>query len=291
MTRPLQALAALICCGIAAQAFTARADGPALWEVAGRGNKVYLFGSVHLLRTGEFRLEGALERAYEDAEAVYLEVDMDDLSPTDLASATAALAIDPDGRSLDEMMGPCAAAAHERAAGAGIDLSIVAALEPWFAALTVVTLSLAKEGYTAGAGVERRVLERAAADGKPILGLETVEEQLSALDSMALPVQREFLLKSLEDAARPDDSLADFLAAWREGDEPALARELETEFDSSPELYRSLMVDRNRRWAVQIEDLLDDQQDYLVVVGALHLVGPDGLPAMLAAHGRRVTRR
>lgn len=289
--RRSRALAALICCGIALQAVPARAQGPALWEVSGRRNTVYLFGSVHLLRPGEFRLDGALERAYRDAEAVYLEVDMDDLSSQDLAGITAARALDPEGRNLDQLMGADAPAAHDRAREAGIDLSLLAPLEPWFAALTVVTLSLAKEGYTAGDGVEQVVLQRAAADGKEILGFETADEQLAALDAMTLPMQREFLLKSLEEAARPSESLAAFLAAWRDGDEAALAGELSSEFDSSPELYQGLMVERNRHWLERIERLLDHERDYLVIVGALHLVGPDGLPAMLAAAGRDVARR
>jgi uncharacterized protein YbaP (TraB family) len=268
----------------------ARAEGPPVWSVVGRTNTVYLFGSVHLLRPGEFVLQGALEEAYEDAEAVFLEVDMDDLSPLELAAATAHRAIDPQGRSLDELMGSDAALARDRAREAGIDLSLFGELEPWFAGLTIVSLVLARDGYTASAGVEQVVQDRAAADDKEILGLETLDEQLAALDSMEIGAQREFLLKALDDAQRPADALETFLRSWREGDDEALAGELASEFAGAPKLYRSLMLDRNRNWVERISGLLDDSRDYLVVVGALHLVGPDGLPALLAARGLRVTR-
>lgn len=268
----------------------ARAEGPPVWSVAGRTNTVYLFGSVHLLKPGEFVLQGALEEAYEDAEAVFLEVDMDDLSPLELAAATAHRAIDPQGRSLDELMGGDAALARDRAREAGIDLSLLGQLEPWFAGLTIVSLVLARDGYVADAGVEQVVQVRATADDKEILGLETLDEQLAALDSMEIGVQREFLLKALDDAQRPADALETFLRSWREGDDEALAEELASEFAGAPELYRSLMLDRNRNWVERISGLLDDSRDYLVVVGALHLVGPDGLPALLAARGLRVTR-
>jgi hypothetical protein len=266
------------------------AAGPALWEIAGERNTVYLFGSVHLLRDGEFRLEGRVAQAYGDAEAVFLEVDMDDLSPVDMAGTTAALAVDPQGRGLFELMGPDAETARERAEAAGIDLALLAPMEPWFAGLAVVTLALAKEGYTSGAGVEQLVLERAAADGKEILGFETLAEQLSALDGLDVELQRDFLLKALEDAARPNEALAAFLQAWKDGDEQALAAELASEFEASPALYESLMVRRNQRWIGQIERLLDDDRDYLVIVGALHLAGPDGLPVQLQKRGRAVTR-
>jgi uncharacterized protein YbaP (TraB family) len=282
---------AAACAALCPAAATADgAAGPALWEVAGERNTVYLFGSVHLLRDGEFRLEGRVAQAYGDAEAVFLEVDMDDLSPMDMAGTTAALAVDPQGRGLFELMGPDAGTARERAEAAGIDLALLAPMEPWFAGLTVVTLALAKEGYTSGAGVEQLVLEQAAADGKEILGFETLEEQLSALDGLDIELQRDFLLKALEDAARPNEALAAFLQAWKDGDEQALAAELASEFEASPALYESLMVRRNQRWIGQVEDLLDDDRDYLVVVGALHLAGPDGLPAQLQKRGRSVTR-
>ena len=283
----LAAACAVLC---SAAATADGAAGPALWEIAGERNTVYLFGSVHLLRDGEFRLEGRVAQAYGDAEAVFLEVDMDDLSPADMAGTTAALAMDPQGRGLFELMGPDAETARERAEAAGIDLAPLAPMEPWFAGLAVVTLALAKEGYTSGAGVEQLVLERAAADGKEILGFETLAEQLSALDGLDVELQRDFLLKALEDAARPNEALAAFLQAWKDGDEQALAAELASEFEASPALYESLMVRRNQRWIGQIERLLDDDRDYLVIVGALHLAGPDGLPVQLQKRGRAVTR-
>jgi len=279
-------------CALLGWAIAAGAEeaGPALWQVDGERNTVYLFGSVHLLREGEFRLEGPVAEAYEDAEAVFLEVDMDDLSPMDTAAATAALAIDPEGRGLLELMGPDAEAARESATAAGIDLALVSPMEPWFAGLAVVTLALAKEGFSPSAGVEQVVLQRATEDGKEVLGLETLEDQLGALDGLALELQREFLLKALEDAGRPVESLTAFLEAWKRGDDEALAAELASEFAASPALYESLMVRRNERWAAQVADLLDDDRDYLVVVGALHLAGPDGLPALLRERGLRVTR-
>ena len=282
-------VAALVCAALAAP--TAWASGPSLWAVAGRSNTVYLFGSVHLLRPGEFALQGALEDAYDGAAAVYLEIDMDDLTSPEIAAATAARAIDPAGRSLDELMGEDAALARTRAEKAGIDLSSLSRLEPWFAGLAVVSLALARDGYSAEAGVEQVVQDRAAADGKEILGLETLDEQLAALDSMEIGIQREFLLKALDDAQRPADALQDFLRAWQEGDDAALAAELAGEFAGMPELYRSLLVERNRKWTERISALLDDSRDFLVVVGSLHLVGPDGLPRMLQARGFTVTRR
>ena len=289
MTRRLLAATglAVLCLGPLAS----RADGPALWEVRGQTHTVFLFGSIHLLRPGEFGIDGTLQEAYAEAEALYMEVDLDDLSPADMAGSVAARAIDPAGRSLDELMGDDAALAHELARQAGIELAPLGQVEPWFAGLTVISMALAREGYSGSEGVEQLLVARAARDGKEVLGLETLDDQFRALDEMDPRQQRDFLLKSLQDAERLHEAVEPLLAAWRAGDDTALARELDLEFDGEPALYEALIVERNRRWVEQIEQLLDDPQDYLVVVGTLHLVGRDGLPAMLEARGVDVTRR
>ncbi len=264
---------------------------PALWAVAGRSNTVYLFGSVHLLRAGDFQFEGALADAWNEAEVLYLEVDLDALSPLEVAATTAARAMDPEGRTLSELLGPDADLAHERARQAGIDLTPLGQFEPWFASLAVTVLALAGHGYSPDAGIERMLQARAAADGKQLYGLETLDEQLGLLDAMDPAAQRALLLKSLTDAERAGAVAARLVAAWRDGDTDFLAGELADEFTDAPQLYRSLIVERNERWAAHIEALLDEQRDYLVVVGALHLAGPDGLPRLLEVRGARVGRR
>lgn len=270
---------------------TAHADGPALWAISGRTNTVYLFGSVHLLRPGEYELGGALAEAYEDAEAIYLEVDPKELSPLAMAAATASRAVDPAGRTLFELLGPDAALAREQAERLGIDLAPVGQFEPWFAGLALVSLALAERGYVAEAGIERLVQSRAAEDGKDTMGFETLDEQLALLDAMDPRAQREFLLKSLSDIERVQHAVVRLVNAWRRGDVETLANELDSEFSGAPDLYDALILRRNLRWVERIEALLDDHRDYLVVVGALHLVGSDGLPRLLAARGARVTRR
>ncbi len=287
MTRLLQ----VACCAAVLVFQTAHADGPPVWSIEGRNNTVYLFGSIHVLKQGDFALAGALEDAYEDAEAVIFEVDLDDLSPAEMAAVTAARAIDPDGRTLEDLLGPAYAKASEQAAALDIDLAALAPFEPWFAGLTIVSMTLMRDGFAAESGVERTVQSRAALDGKPISGLETLDQQLAVLDGMTAAEQSEFLLQSLAEAERSREAVEQLVAAWRAGDQPALARELKQEFEGAEDLYRALIVERNERWVEQILDLLDDEEDYLVVVGALHLVGEDGLPALLEARGHDVQLR
>jgi uncharacterized protein YbaP (TraB family) len=145
-----------------------------------------------------------------------------------------------------------------------------------------------KLGFDPSSGVERRLTRRASEDHKPIQGLETVREQLEIMARLPDKQQREFLLYSVDDAERMTTELDDMLDAWRRGDADALAKLLQEGYDEYPDLYRPLTVERNRRWIPQIERLLDEKEDYLIVVGALHLVGTDSVIDLLERKGYKV---
>ena len=159
---------------------------------------------------------------------------------------------------------------------------------PWFAAITLVQLQLMKLGLDPNSGVEQRLTRRATSDGKPIQGLETVREQLEIMARLPEKQQREFLLYSIDDAQRMASEVDDLLAAWRRGDAAGMAKLLAEGYQQYPDLYRPLTVERNRKWIPQIEQLLDDRDDYLVVVGALHLVGTDSVIDLLERRGYKV---
>jgi len=269
---------------------TARAD-PAVWVVAGSNNTVYLFGSVHVLPEGGFSLSGELEQAYRDAERVCLEVDIGALTPAETTSVTLARAIDPEGRGLFELLGPSAEPVRQAAAAADIDLAPYAAFEPWFVGLTVSLAALQQHGYDANHGVEQVIGRNAKQDGKPGCGLETLDEQLGLLDGLPAREQQDLLLQSLEEATRIEVEIRQLHEAWQNGDDGLLARLLETEFADYPALGEQLVYARNERWAGQIATLLEEPEDILVVVGALHLVGNRGLPALLGKRGFSIERR
>src|SRR5690606_6766039 len=151
-----------------------------------------------------------------------------------------------------------------------------------------VQLQLMKMGLAPTSGIEHRFTTQAVADKKPIHGLETLREQLGMLAGLPDRQQREFLLYSIDDADRISEEIDDLLSAWRRGDSRALADLLAEGFEKYPDLYRPLTTERNRRWLGQVEALLDDQDDYLVVVGTLHLVGKDSLIELLQAKGHKI---
>ncbi|MBF8291219.1 MAG: TraB/GumN family protein [Steroidobacteraceae bacterium] len=283
--RLLLALAALLL------PFGIASADPTVWAVSGKNNTVYLFGSVHLLPEGGFAIEGELERAYRDAERVCLEVDIGALTPATTLSITLARAIDPEGRGLYDLLGASAARVREAAASAGFDLAQYEPFEPWFVGISVSVMALQQHGYVADHGVEQVIEQAAKQDGKPGCGLETLDEQLALLDNMPAEEQLEVLLQSLEESKEIEREMKGLFDAWQDGDDEPLIRQLDEEFADYPDLAERLIYARNERWADQVAKLLEQPDDVLVVVGALHLVGKQGLPAKLKRRGFRIERR
>jgi uncharacterized protein len=286
------ACVALLLCSVAWSAAFAADSGPSqhhiLWALQGKTNKVYLLGSIHMLQPSE-QLPAAIDAAYADAESLLMEIDMDDLDPGQMQRDVMELAMQPEDGSLQQQLGPEAYKQFvANVQPLGVDTTLFERFKPWFAAITLVQVQMMKLGFDAASGVEQRLTQRASADRKPIRGLESVREQLQIMAQLPDKQQREFLLYSVEDAQRMSSELDQLLSAWRRGDAEGMAKLLQEGFDEYPDLYRPLTVERNRKWVPQIEDLLDDKDDYLVVVGALHLVGTDSVIDLLERKGYKV---
>jgi uncharacterized protein YbaP (TraB family) len=247
-----------------------------------------------MLENGDFDFPGpagtALGDAYRDAEALVMEIRPDEADGAAMLAATTARAVDPGGRTLEELLGPAAPRVRAAAARRGVDLAPLARFEPWFASLVITVQAALRQGLAAEHGVERRVAAVAAQDGKSIAGLESVDRQLALFDELAPALQAELLLKTIDESTQDPRALEELIAAWRRGDQAELERLMTAEFATFPELRVPLVAARNRSWIRPVLELLDDERDYLIVVGALHLVGPDGVVALLQRRGLEVRR-
>jgi uncharacterized protein len=268
-------------------------DRHILWAVQGRQNTVYLLGSVHVLRPGDAALPAAAEQAFDDAERLVMEIDMDeaDADPLAMGAEMIQAALLPEGQTLRGALGGDYFSINDRSRKAGLDLDDMDAYAPWFVAMSLLELELASRGFSPEFGIEQTLTARAAKDHKPIEGLETAAQQFEMLASMPLPQQKRFLLMTLDESAQLDRELTELVRAWQSGDAEKLARLLSTEYEQFPDLYKRLTVDRNRAWAGRLAGLLDDRDDYLVVVGALHLVGPESVVDLLRKRGYIVTQQ
>ena len=268
----------------------ARGGEPAMiWIAEGDTNRVYLLGSIHVLRETDHPLPGAVEVVYDDAERLVMEIDMDDIDPLAALQVLMSHGVLDGDTTLQDIMGPEAyAQARASAAEINIPMELLDKTKPWLAAVTVQEMIMMRVGFKAEHGIEMYLTSKATADGKPITGLETVEQQLGFLDSLPTETQISWLLQSIVEAQNLEMLVDEMVVAWRSGDVRFLEEKLLSEMDAYPELRDAILVDRNKSWVEPIMALLDDSDDYLIVVGVAHLVGDNGVPDLLSKQGVRI---
>jgi uncharacterized protein len=256
------------------------------WEVKGKHNTVYLLGSVHMLKTADSALPSEAMRAYAASKVLVMELDLNGAGAESLLESGAELETLREGHTLAEAVGPqLYAKLLARAQPLGLEPEIISHFQPWFAALMVQQLELAKSGFDAAAGVDEQFALMAQADQKPIIGLETIDEQLGFFAHLSLEQQRQFLRSTLQDSDTAESESNAVVSAWQRGDTVKLEQLLREGSKDSPELYRLLTTERNRRWLPKITQLLNADVNYLVIVGALHLIGHDGVVELLQRQG------
>jgi uncharacterized protein YbaP (TraB family) len=264
---------------------TASAEAP-VWAIRGAHNTVYLAGSVHLLRSQDAALPAAFNRAYADADALVMEIDLDDLDPAAAQTWMLEHGMFSDDKTLASVIGAKRYQRVEQEGNRlGLPVEALQQLEPWLVAMTLAQLQYMKLGFDPEQGVEKQLQRKAMVDHKEITGLETLDEQLGLLANMPEDEQAKFLDLTLEEMHEMEGETDSLLKAWRAGNAQKLASMLSDEYKVAPALYRTLVADRNKRWMPQLEKLLKGDKDYLVVVGALHLVGNGGLLELTKAKG------
>jgi uncharacterized protein len=158
-------------------------------------------------------------------------------------------------------------------------------LRPWLLALMIDSLEWQKQGFDPNFGLDKHFYDQAKEDNKAVKGLETVNDQISIFESMTPQQQDHLLAETLKDIDTEQANLNKMISAWRVGDAAAVEKIVLTDIQKESELYQRLLVNRNKNWMPKIEELFARKGHAFVVVGAAHLVGPDGLLAMLKAKG------
>ena len=263
----------------------ARAAGP-VWALHGAHNTLYLAGSVHLLPARDAALPAAFERAYADSARLVMELDLGKLDPSEAAGWMLEHGALPAGTSLRGVVGePLYARVTATANELGLPPQVLDGQAPWVVGIELADLEFMRLGLDPQKGVEEQLVSRARADGKPTGGLETLAEEFGALSSLPRAEQVRLLEQTMSELKDAPDEMRQVVSAWRHGDAAQLAALLSREYRSFPALYRALVTARNERWLAQIEQLLKRDENCLVVVGSLHLVGEGGLLELLRRDG------
>ena len=264
-----------------------------LWKVEGPGTSVaYLLGSLHVLTPEFYPLAEEINEAFAASKTLVEEVDFDEMNdPAQMMNALGKAMLT-DGRTLEQIVAPATFAEVSRRAGTtGMPMMALQRMKPWLVAITLMGPALQAAGFKAELGVDKHFFDRAKAAGLKRQALETLAYQIERFDELAPKLQEEMLVSAMKEIDTQVGNVNEMARQWAAGDVQSLEKLLLVSFDDSRDLYDRLLVERNRNWVPHVEACLTDNAACFIVVGAAHLVGPDGLPAMLVKKGYRVTQQ
>jgi uncharacterized protein YbaP (TraB family) len=263
-----------------------------LWKVTGpRGGTIYLAGSIHLMTSEYYPLAPAFDDAFAQCDLLVEELDMGEMLAPAAQMQMLTRGMMPAGQRLDAVLtADTMEAVRRKVDEMGLPLAPLQLFKPWALALTLQGLEWQKAGFDPELGLDRHFYDRAKTGGLAVQGLETLDFQISQFDTLPMPLQDRMLAETLKEMDTTKGAVEELARAWKAGDAPAIERVVLRDLKSEPQMYQRLLVDRNRNWLPKIEALFPRPRPSFVVDGAAHLVGTDGLLAMLRARGYSVTQ-
>ena len=281
----LPAALALTACA----AFREQTGKDVLWRVRTGHSTLYLLGSVHVLPRGAYPLRPALEHAFSNSERLVFEINIGTVTKSSLRAEATRAGFYPPGQSLSKNVSPqTLLLLREVLPNFGLTLKQVNRLRPSFLAQMLETRILAHAGYSPDYGVDLYFYRRAVIARKPVMGLETLRDQTDLFQGLTPSQDEQYLVRTIHALPYYPALVSLMVEAWRNGDIAQLDRFINQGLKMNPWEHQTLLVRRNSRWLPQIEHLAQDRHNYLIVVGAGHLIGNEGLVAQLKRAGYAV---
>ena len=262
-----------------------------VWSVRSGDNVIYLGGTVHLLRPGDYPLPDEFEEAYQASSELYFETDIAAMSDLLVQAQMLQQLTYGDDESLSSILSDEAyTALSAYTQTAGLPIVMLEKFKPGLLISTLQILVFQSMGFTPQ-GVDAFFHTRAVADGKAEGQLETVQEQIGFIAAMGEGNDSEFILLSLKDLTETGNVIDGMIGAWRSGDAQGLSELFVEDMKvEAPALYDTLLLERNLKWIPQINRMLQDADTEFVLVGAAHIVGENGLLDLLSQEGYEINQ-
>lgn len=259
-----------------------------VWKVSKGNSTIYLGGTCHVLRESDYPLPPEFDRAYRASQTLVFETDIAMLQDGAVQQQMLARSRYADGSTIEKhLSGRTYAELSAYCRANGIPLEALGSLKPSMLMVTLTVMELMKLGVTQQ-GVDTHFHRLATRDGKDVEGLETVEQQIEYVVTMADGMEDEFVSHSLRDLASLREKFDRLAAAWRRGNLALLNELTVAELARQPALYRKLITERNRNWLALIDSYRKSPRTEFILVGVAHLAGPDGIIHSLRKRGYRV---
>lgn len=257
-----------------------------LWKVSSDEGFFYLQGSVHFLKSDNYPLDPAIEQAYASSRTIVLEADIGEMASSAAQQRIMQMALLPGTNTLKQALSDTTyQRLSEACRKSNIPPIALDKFKPWFAAMTLTLVRLQNMGFAPQYGLDHYFYNRAKADEKKIEGLESIDFQLRLLDSLSAVSPDDVITRALDDLTLIERDITRLETAWKEGDIKTLDALMAQSFRDYPELHKTFVLDRNRRWIKTLKQLPERNEPCMVVVGAGHLSGEGGLLQLLIKEG------
>jgi len=267
-------------------------ERPALWKAEEGQSTVYFLGTIHLMTEEIQWFEGAIEDAFRSSDTLIVEVNTSAISRKEQVASIRELAILPSDQKLSDIITEQQMTRlEELLQPAGVSKRVIQQWRPWYAGLTATGFAARQAGFHSKYGVDIQLLKKARKRGMEIRQLETFREQLEMFSQLNREEASYFLRDSLEKQDEMQELFKRLNENWLRADLSDLKSLLLESREENRSFYETVYVERNRRWLPDIEQLLEEPGTHFVAVGTGHLIGEDGIVAMLKEKDIPVSRR
>ncbi len=275
-----------------AQSISASEKKSCLWKVSTGKSELYLLGSIHFLKKENYPLPATMEKAFAGADSVVFEMDLDSAGSGNQQMVLLSKGMYQDNQSLSKKIGKDSYELARKSMNSfGLPIEQMEKFKPWFISLTLMTLKLQMSGFNPEYGVDKHFFTESKKTGKRIISLETFEEQTDMFDGLPEKDQEMLLVQTVTELERMDSEVRELVNAWSRGDADKMEKMILKSYRDHPVLYERLVLQRNKKWLLRIGELLNQRGTHIMIVGAGHLVGRDGLVSELQQRGYTITQQ
>ncbi len=260
-----------------------------LWQVAGKNNKVFLLGSVHMLSEKQYPLPTVFDSVYAQSAALFFEVNIDSAQSPQAAGLLMRQGLLTGQETLKDLLADTVFQKLKATLNHfGQPVELYLKMKPWLVTLMLNQLNMQALKLNPQLGLEMYFSQKAKQDRKPTYGLESLNQQIAFLSQLSEINPNTLVMETIKEMETGNQTLDELLTAWQTGNARALDSLINANLKEFPEVEKILLDQRNLNWLKKIEPLLNENQNYLIVVGAGHLVGDQGLVQLLSKKGYHV---
>lgn len=261
-----------------------------VWMVEKKGAKIYIGGSIHILRDADYPLPTEFDKAFDDSQTIVFEFKQDDANNQKMAQELIGLMLYPNNKTLKtELSKDVYEKLRVFCEAHNIRIERFHPYKPLMLILTLMRVTLHEIGASS-TGVDRYYKNKAVEFEKTALGLESYDEQLQIMANMGNENYNNFVRYSLKDFNDSVNKFETLISDWRSGESSVMLEHIKDYKLYFPVLYNSLLVERNRKWIPQIESYFETIETEFVIFGAMHLYGEDGVLQLLEKKGYKISQ-